>query len=191
VNDAESILAIYGPICESSSISFETQSPSLSEMRQRIEKTTLFFPWLVVADSKDVLGYAYAGPHRERSAYRWSTDVTVYLHQDARRKGIGTALYTAILELLRIQGFHRAYAGIALPNPGSVRLHEKMGFRSIGIYHGVGYKLGTWHDVQWMEATLRSGNEDPQDPISVDQIDSAKWRTTISDGEKVLGQVAF
>ena len=114
-DDAESVLTIYGPICESSPISFEIQRPTAAEIRKRIRSALAVFPWLIVENLGEILGYAYAGRHRERAAYRWSVDVTVYVQQGVRQNRVGTALYTALLELLRIQGFHRAYAGSHFP----------------------------------------------------------------------------
>jgi L-amino acid N-acyltransferase YncA len=185
-DDAESVLEIYGPICESSPISFEIQSPTVVETRDRIRSVLTVFPWLILEKPGKILGYAYAGRHRERAAYRWSVDVTVYVRQGARRNRVGTALYTALLELLRIQGFYRAYAGITLPNPASIRLHEKLGFRPVGIYHRVGYKLGAWHDVQWMEVALGAENANPAEPITISEIDSKDWEDAVSKGEMLL-----
>jgi L-amino acid N-acyltransferase YncA len=144
---------------------------------------------LVVDNLDRILGYAYATRHRERAAYRWSVDVTVYVHQSARQNGVGTALYTALLELLRIQGFHRAYAGITLPNPASIRLHQKLGFQPVGIYHRVGYKLGGWHDVQWMGVNLDSANQNPTnptEPITISEISSKDWEDVILKGQRLL-----
>ena len=182
-DDAESVLTIYGPICESSPISFEIQRPTAAEIRKRIRSALAVFPWLIVENLGEILGYAYAGRHRERAAYRWSVDVTVYVQQGVRQNRVGTALYTALLELLRIQGFHRAYAGITLPNPASFWLREKLGFLPVGIYHRVGYKLGVWHDVQWMEVALGSENENPTEPITISEIDSKVWKEAVSKGQ--------
>src|SRR5271157_3779189 len=106
-SDAAAVLEIYGPFCEDSPITFETRIPALAEMEGRIRDIAERFPWLVCDNGTDVLGYAYAGPHRERSAYRWSVDVAVYIAGGYRGHGIGTALYTALFDLLRIQGFYR------------------------------------------------------------------------------------
>jgi L-amino acid N-acyltransferase YncA len=186
--DAESVLEIYRPICESSPASFEIQSPTVAEIQDRIRKVSAVFPWLIVERLGNILGYAYASRHRERAAYRWSVDVTVYVHQGARQNSVGTALYTVLLELLRIQGFLRAYAGITLPNPASIRLHEKLGFRPVGIYHRVGYKLGDWHDVQWMEVPLSSENANPAEPTTISQIDLKYWEDAVSKGQRLLSQ---
>ena len=112
--------------------------------------------------------------------------MTVYVHQGFRQNGVGTALYTSLLELLRIQGFKRAYAGITLPNPASIRLHQKLGFQSVGIYHCVGYKLGAWHDVQWMGINLDNAIENPTEPVRISEIDSTDWEDAILKGQTLL-----
>jgi len=154
--DAEAILAIYAPLVMGTAISFELQPPSLDEMRGRIASTLALLPWLVSLDAQGrVEAYVYAGRHRERPAYQWSVDVTAYVREDARGQGVGRRLYTALFsELVRL-GYCQAFAGIALPNPASVALHESMGFRPLGVYRKVGFKHGAWHDVGWWQLELR------------------------------------
>src|SRR5690606_40040690 len=122
--DAAQIQAIYASIVRETAISFEFDPPTVEEMRQRIRKTFERLPWLVYEDRGAILGYVYASPHRERAAYQWSVDVSVYVRADARRSGVGRALYTSLFRLLALQGYYNAYAGISLPNPASVSLHE-------------------------------------------------------------------
>jgi len=151
IGDASAIRNIYAPIVENTVISFEEAVPSLAEMESRIGNTLRDYPYLVAEQSGDVVGYAYASLHRSRAAYRWSVDTTVYVADRARRSGVGRALYGDLLPATRDRGYHAAFAGITLPNPGSVGLHEAMGFRPVGIYHEVGFKFGEWHDVGWWE----------------------------------------
>ena len=165
--DAEQIAAMYAPNVTQSIVSFETEVPTAEEMRGRIAGAKDRFAWLVCERQGQVLGYAYAGEHRSRSAYRWSVDVSAYVHEAARRFGVGKALYTSLISVLVLQGFYNAYAGIALPNPASVGLHEAIGFRPIGVYRRVGYKLGEWHDVGWWSLTLREHVADPAEPAGV------------------------
>jgi L-amino acid N-acyltransferase YncA len=153
--DAEAIREIYAPFCEATSVSFETEAPDIDEMRRRIAKTLESLPWLVREQYGEVLGYAYASPHRERPAYRWSVDVSAYVRDGHWRRGVGRALYSRLFELLRQQGFYTALAGITLPNPGSVGLHESFGFEIIGTYRRIGFKCGAWHDVAWYQLALR------------------------------------
>lgn len=153
--DALQIAAIYAPVVRDTMISFETESPSVEEIARRVRDTLVRWPWLVCERDGEVLGYAYAGAHRSRAAYQWSVDVSAYVREYARRKGVGRALYTSLIAALDLQGFYNAYAGIALPNNASVGLHEAMGFRLVGVYRGVGYKLGAWRDVGWWGLALR------------------------------------
>jgi L-amino acid N-acyltransferase YncA len=170
LDDAEAIRDIYAPFCEASPISFETQAPSVDEMRRRIAKTLESLPWLVREQEGEIGGYAYASPHRERAAYRWSVDVSAYVRESQRRTGVGRALYTSLFELLCLQGFFNALAGITLPNPGSVGLHESMGFQTVGVYRRIGFKCGLWHDVAWYQLSLREPTDYPQDPLEFEVV---------------------
>jgi phosphinothricin acetyltransferase len=152
--DAADLLAIYAPIVETTAISFEEVPPSVEEMAARIETTRQSYPYLVAEGDGHVVGFAYASQHRSRAAYRSSVDVTVYVAERARRAGVGRALYGALLPILAGRGFHAAFAGIALPNPGSIALHEALGFSHVGVYREVGFKLGRWHDVGWWQRLL-------------------------------------
>jgi L-amino acid N-acyltransferase YncA len=174
-SDAPAIAAIYGPVVESTAISFETEPPGAAEMARRIEQTMASHPWLVCEVGPGVVGYAYASPHRSRAAYRWSVDTSVYVAQRWHRRGIGRGLYTSLSEVLAAQGFINAYAGIALPNPASVRLHEAVGFTSVGVYERVGYKLGRWHDVGWWQRALTSPPAVPQEPRVLAAVREAAW----------------
>jgi L-amino acid N-acyltransferase YncA len=155
-DDADAVAAIYAPIVASTAISFELQPPTVADMRARIAATIERFPWLVcVDDAGRVSGYAYAGRHRERPAYRWAVDTTVYVRDDARRRGVGRALYEDLVVRLVDLGYFQAFAGITLPNAASVGLHEALGFEPIGVYRNVGFKMGAWHDVGWWQRSLR------------------------------------
>lgn len=163
--DAEAIAAIYAPLVRSTAISFETEPPSAADMRARIETTLQGLPWLVsLDDAGGVSGYAYAGRHRERAAYQWSVETTVYVGEGSRGKGVGRALYSALFEELVRLGYYQAFAGITLPNAASVALHEGLGFAPIGIYRQVGHKLGRWHDVGWWQRPLQEPVAAPLPP---------------------------
>lgn len=164
--DAPAVSDIYAPFVTDAATSFEALPPDAAEIQKRIQDVTPKYPWLVFEGDGDVLGFAYASQHRTRHAYQWSADVSVYIHERARNHGVGRALYTALFDLLRRQGFFNAYAGITLPNPGSVRLHESMGFTSVGVYSRVGFKFGRWHDVLWLELRLSDDPTVPKDPSS-------------------------
>ncbi|MEG0098597.1 MAG: arsinothricin resistance N-acetyltransferase ArsN1 [Hafnia sp.] len=130
-------------------ISFELIPPTVDEMASRITATLPPHPYLVAEVEGNVVGYAYASEHRAREAYRWSADVTVYVDPAVHRKGVGRALYQQLLPVLEKQGIHAAYAGIALPNAGSIGIHEALGFTHIGTYPEVGFKHGQWHSVDY------------------------------------------
>jgi phosphinothricin acetyltransferase len=168
-SDAPSVQAIYAPIVRDTIISFEYEAPPVDEMRRRIIKTLQRYPWLVCEHEPggEMLGYAYAGPHSERAAYQWSADVSVYVSAQARRMGVGRALYAALFELLRRQNIVNVYAGIALPNAASVGLHEAMGMTPVGVYHQVGYKFGAWHDVGWWQMALVERPDVPMPPLTL------------------------
>jgi phosphinothricin acetyltransferase len=154
-HDAPAIAAIYAPFCTENAVSFEEVPPSAEEMAGRIRVTTERLPWLVLDDGGRVAGYVYARPFRDRAAYRWSVEVTVYVDPAFRRRGVARALYTALFRLLDLMGFSKVLAGITLPNPASVGLHLALGFTEVGVYRGVGYKLGAWHDVGFYQMLLR------------------------------------
>ena len=185
--DAEAIQRIYAPFVLHTAISFETEPPSVDEMRSRLLKILVRLPWLVCERDEKLIGYAYASLHRERAAYGWSVDVTIYTHEEFRRHGVGKALYTSLFQVLRLQGFYNAYAGITLPNPGSVGLHEAMGFEPVGVYRAVGYKLGRWHDVGWWQLGLRDHSTAPAAPADIASVAAgAAWEAAIGSGLAAL-----
>ena len=167
--DASACRAIYAPAILERSTSFEYNVPSESEMARRIAAVEGIYPWLVAERGGEVIGYAYAGRHKERDAYAWSVDVSAYVRADWHRQGIGCGLYTALFALLALQGYRRAWAGVTLPNPGSVGLHESMGFRHLGTYEAVGWKFGRWHDVAWFGRALGPLDPEPAPPLSIEQ----------------------
>jgi len=153
--DAGAILDIYAPFITETCISFETETPTIAEFTERIDSLIKSYPFLVCEADSGIVGYAYGSKHRERAAYKYSAEVSVYVAPEYHRQGIGRILYTRLLELLRKQGIFTVYAGITLPNDKSVGLHKSFGFIEAGIYHNVGYKHGKWLDVLWMEKPLR------------------------------------
>jgi phosphinothricin acetyltransferase len=168
--DAPQLAEIYGPIVASTPISFEVVPPSAQEMERRIAASLSYAPWLVAVEGERVLGYAYACRHRDRAAYRFCVDVSVYVREGCRRAGLARALYASLFALLRLQGFLAAHAGIALPNPASVGLHEALGFRPVGLYPRVGFKLGAWHDVGWWQLELAERSGEPAEPLAMEEL---------------------
>lgn len=186
-SDAGPIGAIYGPVVEATAISFETVPPAEEEIARRIAATLPAYPWLVCDVADRVAGYAYATQHRARAAYRWSVDVSVYVDPVCRRSGVGRGLYVSLFAILSAQGYFSAFAGITLPNPASIGLHESMGFTKVGVYHRVGYKLRAWHDVGWWERTLRTHAPSPAEPLLL-AVARARgdWNALLASGESVI-----
>ena len=168
--DAAQVQAIYAPFVRDTPVSFELDPPDEAGMRARIVKTLATHPWIVLERGGEVAGYAYSSAHRERLGYQWSVDVSCYVSEEHRRRGIGQRLYRALFRVLRAQGFFNAYAGIALPNAASVALHESVGFVPVGIYRGVGFKLGRWHDVGWWSLRLQELRESPAPPTPLARL---------------------
>lgn len=165
-SDAAACAAIYAPHVEGSAVSFEERAPDAEEMAMRIERTSRIHPWLVAELGDEVVGYAYACRYLERPAYRWAASVSVYVAADRARLGIGRRLYEELVRRLRRQGFRIACAGITLPNPASVVLHERLGFAAVGVSRGSGWKDGAWRDVGWWQLELwPAGEARPSEPL--------------------------
>lgn len=164
--DAAACAALYAPFVLGGATSFEEAPPDGNEMAERISRLTATHPWLVAERDAVLAGYAYACRHRERPAYRWSTDVSVYVAEVNRRQGVGRRLYEELFARLRRQGFRIACAGITLPNQASVALHEALGFVAVGVYRDIGWKAGGWRDVGWWQLDLRpEADVPPVEPL--------------------------
>lgn len=168
-DDAAAVAAIYAPYVRDTVITFEIDVPDTAEMRRRIVETSAHFPWLVAEIGGTVCGYAYATSFRARAAYRWVVETTVYIADGFHRRGIGRALYAPLLDRLERQGFQAAIGAIALPNAGSVGLHEAMGFVYQGRYRQVGFKLGGWHDVGLWQRDFGERPAAPAEPARPDR----------------------
>jgi L-amino acid N-acyltransferase YncA len=207
--DAAAVSAIYAPYCEGSAVSFEQVAPTAEEMAQRIATVTAQRPWIVLEgasgpskarrgrasasaggapraseeDDACVIGYAYASPHNERAAYRWSVSTAIYIDGSHHRRGAGRALYTTLFALLRQLGYRQATAGITLPNPASVGLHAAFGFAPVGVYRQIGYKMGSWHDVGWYQVEIQPASARPADPRSIGElVETSDWHDAVSRG---------
>jgi phosphinothricin acetyltransferase len=162
--DAAALAALYRPYVIDTPISFEVDPPDAAEMARRVARVTASYPWLVAEIEGKVVGYACADRFRERAAYRWIVETSIYLAQGCERQGIGRALYQPLLAALTAQGFVSAIAAIALPNPASVALHEAVGFVRVGAYQGVGFKAGAWLDVGLWQRDLAARDAEPEEP---------------------------
>jgi L-amino acid N-acyltransferase YncA len=159
--DAEAILSIYAPYIDKTSVSFEYTVPTLPEFKSRMEEYLAFAPWLVATKEGRVLGYAYASKYRAREAYSWAIEVSVYLAEESKGRGLAAKLYDELFTTLIRCGYRQAFAVITLPNAASLSLHRKMGFEPIGVFKNVGFKFGAWHDVAWYRKELLSFEGSP------------------------------
>ncbi|HEX8379137.1 MAG TPA: GNAT family N-acetyltransferase [Allosphingosinicella sp.] len=164
--DAAALADIYAPYVTGSAVSFETEPPGEEAMLARIEAGGELYPWLV-AETEDgtLLGYAHGARFRDRPAYRFTVETSVYLRSGAAGRGLGRRLYEPLIATLEAQGFTQAIAAITLPNEPSVRLHERLGFAAAGIYRQVGWKLGAWHDVGLWQRALAPARTPPAEPL--------------------------
>jgi phosphinothricin acetyltransferase len=159
--DAAAIHAIYAPHITDGVATFETELPGVDAMRERIRARLPHYPWLVWVEDGEVLAYAYAGRFRERAAYDWIAETSIYVHADAQRRGIARRLYTTLLETMRLQGLTQAVGVITVPNPVSVTFHESLGFAPAGVWRQCGWKLGQWWDVGVWQLTLQAPTPSP------------------------------
>ena len=167
-DDAAAIALVYAPFVSGSAVSFETEPPDEPAMRARIEAGGGLHPWLVGEDGDGrLLGYAYGARFRDRPAYRFAVETSIYLRADCAGRGIGRQLYGLLLAMLEARGFTQAVAAITLPNEASVRLHERLGFEPAGTYRQVGWKLGAWHDVGLWQRKLAPAGVPPAEPRSL------------------------
>ncbi|WP_343084655.1 GNAT family N-acetyltransferase [Blautia producta] len=174
-DDAFTLLGIYEPYVENTCITFEYQVPSLEEFTKRIRETLKKYPYLAAEQNGEIAGYAYASPFKGRPAYDWAVETTVYLKENAKGKGIGRQLYTALEDILRKQNITNANACITYPNPESMGFHKKMGYRIVGHFSKCGYKDGQWRDVVWMEKFLQEHLEKPEAVIPVGRLHGCLW----------------
>ncbi|MBY5035060.1 GNAT family N-acetyltransferase [Streptococcus gallolyticus] len=154
VEDAAQLLKIYEPYIRETAITFETEVPSVAEFEQRILETQKKHPYLVVEEEGQILGYAYAHPYYGRAAYAWTVELSIYIDQEARAQGLGTALYDLLEEKLAAQGVLNFLVCISLPNDASIAFHHKRGYEQVAHFKNVGYKLGSWRDIVWLQKSL-------------------------------------
>ena len=168
-HDAAAIAEIYGYYVRHTAVTFDYTAPSAEEIAKGIAGIQRKYPYLVACEDGQIVGYAYAGPFKGRPAYDWAVETTIYLHPDARGKGSGTLLLSALEEKLRKRHFLNAYACIACTEKedetltnASMRFHARMGYRLCGTFCKCGYKFGRWYDMIWMEKMLGEHVEKPQ-----------------------------
>lgn len=171
--DAAALLDIYAPYIRDTVITFEYDVPTAEKFAARIEETAALHPYLVCERDGQIIGYAYAHRIRERAAYDWAAELSIYLAPEAQGQGVGTALYRCLIDLLEQQRLRILYGCVTLPNEKSQKLHEKLGFSLVGVWHGSGWKFDGWHDVGWFEKRL--GGDGPAQPVAAfPQLDGQK-----------------
>lgn len=183
-SDAAGILSIYSPYIENTSFTFETEVPTIEQFQKRIETYLKKWPWIVCEIDGLIAGYVYGTGYRERTAYQWSCECSVYIHDKFKGKGIGKNLYEALFKILQSQGFNNVYAVINLPNEPSVKLHEICGFEWFATYEKVGYKLGLWKNVGWWRLKLNDYNLEPAPPLKLSETDQQLIAETFRIAEK-------
>lgn len=169
--DAPGIAEIYRPYVDNSAVSFEEHAPNATEVANRIERVSKKHVWLVCEHRGEVAGYAYHSLYRERVAYRWVAEVSVYIHPNHRRKHMAKALYDALHEIMRLQGYVTSYAIMTIPNEASKRFHEEYGYRSFALFEHSGFKLGQWHTTEWFVRPIQSSATPPEEIKSVADLD--------------------
>jgi L-amino acid N-acyltransferase YncA len=184
--DAEGILNIYGPYVQNTSFTFETDLPSVSDLAKRINDYLKNWPWLVCEINGRIAGYAYGGKYRERTAYQWCVESSIYIHDAFQKAGVGRALYTALIEIFRRQGFRNVYAVINLPNEKSVAFHESLGFEYFATYEKVGYKLGKWKNVGWWRLSVNDYGDEPAAPIKFLELNKDFLQGLFSEKSKLI-----
>ena len=185
--DARQVAAIYYPYVMNTPITFETNPPDGTEMQRRMKKVSEIYTSLVCEHETEIMGYSYGSKFRDRSAYDWIVETTVYVREAAHGLGIGKALYASLLECLKLQGFTSAYGVIALPNDPSVSLHEHFGFTEDYLMTNAGYKDGQWYDVGFWRIKLSDVTEDTLPIKSVDELRSMNYfKNSVAFGEQFL-----
>ena len=185
-DDSDPILKIYAPYIENTSYTFETEVPTIDSFKERISHYQENWPWLVCEIGGVVAGYAYGSRHRERVAYQWSVECSVYVHDNYQRRGVARALYTALINILKLQGFRNLYAVINLPNDKSVSFHEQLGFEYFATYKNVGFKLGRWKNVGWWQLQVNEYSMEPDPPRKFSEIDMVKVDEILKNSETLL-----
>lgn len=165
IADVPAMLEIYDYFVKNTAVSFEYVTPTAEEFTERLREHIVFYPWLVWEEDGKVLGYAYAGRPFERAAYSWNAEISCYLHESIRGKGVGKALYCEIESILKRQGIRRVYAVVTSANQPSIAFHKALGYRHFATFQSTGFKLGAWYDVIWLEKELCEPGSPSEFPI--------------------------
>lgn len=185
--DADGMLAVYAPYVEATAITFEYVVPPAKEFAGRIGNVIPEYPWLVCLYGEEIVGYSYAHKHRERTAYQWSPESTIYIAKEFHGFGIARVLYETLFAILKLQGFINVYAGVLSTNENSNKFHRALGFEEIGLFHNIGFKLGEWHSNKWYELHLSEHSPVPVTPVAFYHIaDSMEVAGMLDEANKKL-----
>ena len=179
VNDTQKLLDIYAEYIKTP-ITFETELPSAAEFKERIAEISAVYPYLVCEQDGEIIGYAYVHRFRERAAYDWGVEASIYLAKKAVGQGLGTLLYQALIDICREMGILTIYGCVTAPNAPSEHLHAKMGFRHVGTMAKAGFKAGAWHEVNWYEKALGDYPANPQKICPITELTPQKLTRIIS-----------
>lgn len=171
LEDAHGILELYKPYIKTA-ITFELETPTVEEFEGRIHSISQKYPYLVCEAGDKIVGYAYAHEFKERPAYQWDAELSIYLHADVHTRGLGKLMYGCLMDILRLQRVHNVYGIVTLPNEKSQRLHSSLGFSLAGVMHKTGYKKGAWRDVAWYEKTIAEYENEPLGFLGLDTLDN-------------------
>ena len=167
--DSTALLRIYAQYIDTP-ITFEYVLPSEAEFAARVADISRNYPYLICEEAGQILGYAYAHRQAERAAYQWNAELSVYLDRTCTAQGLGGRLYTTLIELLKLQNIRTVYGCVTMANEPCRKLHQKLGFELLGVYHKTGYKLGQWWDVGWYEKSIAPYDGDPEPPRSIREV---------------------
>ena len=182
--DAAGILAVYAPYIRETAVTFETEVPAPDAFTARVAGICADFPYLVLEVDGELAGYAYAHRQAERAAYAWNAELSIYLAGKWRGRGLGAPLYRLLERLLAMQGYVNLYGVITASNAGSIRLHEKLGYRQTGLHEKTGWKFGQWHDVAWLHKRVREGEPGTILPLSA--LDPAQVEREIAAAQREI-----
>lgn len=168
--DAPAILEVYAPYIRNTVITFEYEVPSVEAFTERVKGITEKYPYLVCEENGVLLGYAYAGEYRSRTAFQWDVELSIYLRPEAQGKGVSKAFYDRLLPMVEKLGYRNIYSSIVTPNPASIGLQEKYGFETLCVFEKCGYKLGQWCDLLWMHKKIGDWSKDPVPPTSISEV---------------------
>ena len=182
--DAAGILAVYAPYIRKTAVTFETEVPAPDAFTARVAGICADFPYLVLEVDGELAGYAYAHRQAERAAYAWNAELSIYLAGNRRGRGVGAPLYRLLESLLAMQGYVNLYGVITASNAGSIRLHEKLGYRQTGLHEKTGWKFGQWHDVAWLHKRVREGEPGTILPLSA--LDPAQVEREIAAAQREI-----